>query len=208
MGAKKRRRNGGRVNKRRNLNDVRERYSKKSPFANKAVMSAWDFSKTVNQNYESIGLLGGNLNDLPRRDDNLTDKGKPAPLGNDSVVPKQPIQFVSGIMASSMPSLRQQLDARASGDSSRGQHHMSVLEKAYIAPLVEKYGMGNWYPMSKDMKLNYKQLTREKLRRKCERYGSLLEQEEIDRLEAEEEEEEEDEEDEEEEEEDSSEEEQ
>jgi len=191
MGSKKRRRNGGRVNKRRNLNDVREKYSKKSPFGSKVMLKAWDFGKTVNQNYEQIGLLGGNLNDLPRRDDNLTDKGKPAPLGPDSILPKKPIQFIDGFLAKDLPSLRQQLDARASGESSRGANHMTELQIAYIEPLVTKYGT-DYNKMWRDPK-NYKQETRDKLRRRCERYLSLKEQEEIDRREAEEEEEEEEE---------------
>jgi hypothetical protein len=176
MGSKKRRRNGGRVNKRRSINDVRERYSKKSPFSSKVMLKAWDFSKTVNQNYENIGLLGGNLNDLPRRDDHLTDKGKPAPLGPDSILPKKPIQFISGVMASNMPSLKQQLDARSFGQSSRGKYHMTELEIAYIEPLIEKYGIGNWFQMSKDMTLNYKQETRDKLKRRCLRYEQLRKQ--------------------------------
>ena len=117
MGAKKRRRNGGRVNKRKNLNDNRERYRKDVPFGNGAVKKMWDYTKTVNQNYEKMGLLGGNLNVLPRRVPK-TDGSRPTPppLGPESInKPDKKIVFVSGVDAANMPSLKEQLDARACG---------------------------------------------------------------------------------------------
>jgi hypothetical protein len=176
MGKKSRRRNGGRVNKRKNLNDNRERYHKSTPFANLAVKKGWDRNLTVKQNYANIGLIGGNLNVLPRRDreqnKTVEDNGKPLPLGPESVLPKTPIEFVTGFDVANMPSLKQQLDARRSGESNRGKSHMSELEVAYIEPLWEKYG-NDWAAMWRDKK-NYNQLTREKLRRRCERYQEWL----------------------------------
>ena len=192
MGAKKRRRNNGRKNKRKNLNDNRERYRKDVPFGNLAMKNMWDYSKTVNQNYETMGLLGGNLNVLPRRVPK-TDGTRPTPppLGPESVKkPTKKIIFVSGVDAANMPSLREQLDARACGESSRGAFHMTIDEIAYLEPLIEKYE-NNWNGMFKDNKKNYKQMTREKLQRRCERLCKLREQELIMELEEEEEEEEE-----------------
>jgi hypothetical protein len=58
--------------------------------------------------------------------------------------------------------------------------NMSELEVAYIEPLWEKYG-NDWAAMWRDKK-NYNQLTREKLRRRCERYQEwlVIQQEKVD----------------------------
>ena len=34
------------------------------PFASDKIRKAWDFSKTVNQNYRACGLIGGKMNDM------------------------------------------------------------------------------------------------------------------------------------------------
>ena len=141
--------------------------------------SWWDhtehYSKTVTQNYETMGLLGGNLNVLPRRVPK-TDGTQPTPppLGPESInKPTKKIVFVSGVEARNMPSLREQLDSRACGESSRGAFHMTIDEIAYLEPLIEKYEE-NWNGMFKDNKLNYKQMTREKLSRRCVRNCSFV----------------------------------
>ena len=50
---------------------------------------------------------------------------------------------------------------------------MTEDEIAYIKPLVEKYG-NDEIKMSRDMKLNYNQLTKNVLRRRVQRYKGLL----------------------------------
>ena len=50
---------------------------------------------------------------------------------------------------------------------------MTEDEIAYIKPLVDKYD-NDEVKMSRDMKLNYKQLTRNVLRRRVQRYKELL----------------------------------
>jgi hypothetical protein len=178
MGAKKRRRNGGRVNKRKNLNDNREKYHNSTPFANDVVRRGWDRNKTVKQNYATLGLLGGNLNQLPRRDrdtnNELPENSAALPLGSDSIVPKKPVEFMSGWQ---LEALREgesmaSIDARPAGASIRGSHYMTELEIAYIEPLFAKYG-DNYQKMWKDSQ-NYKQETRLKLQRRCERYVEYL----------------------------------
>ena len=73
--------------------------------------------------------------------------------------------------ASSVASLKEQLDARK--HSHRGANFMSVLECAYVRPLVEKHG-SKVFDMVRDSKLNYNQWTKSKLERRCERYAKWV----------------------------------
>ena len=173
---KRARRNGGRnTNKRRSVNDVRERYRKTVPFASDQVRKAWDFSKTVNQNYRACGLIGGKMNNMRYAHERRTPTegalsglvDKSTLMQKDEVARKN-IEWKD---ASSVASLKEQLDARK--HSHRGANFMSVLECAYIRPLVAKHGT-KIFDMVRDLKLNYNQWTKSKLERRCERYAKFI----------------------------------
>ena len=173
---KRARRNGGRTtNKRRSVNDVRERYRKTVPFASDKVRKAWDFSKTVNQNYRACGLIGGKMNDMRYAHERRTPtEGAMSGLVDKSTLMKKDElarKTIEWKDASSVASLKEQLDARK--PSHRGANFMSVLECAYIQPLVEKHST-RYNIMARDLKLNYNQWTRSKLERRCERYAKWV----------------------------------
>eukprot|EP00945_MAST-04E_sp_MAST-4E-sp1_P002129 g2129.t1 len=83
---------------------------------------------------------------------------------------KKPIDFMN---IADIVDLSQQISAGRPNQSKRGKHHMTEDEISYIKPLVEKYDSDE-VKMSRDLKLNYKQLTRNVLRRRAQRYKELL----------------------------------
>ena len=206
MGKKRGRRNAGRVCKRRSVNDVQRRYRKRG-FGARQVQDAWDYDRTVRQNFARIGLVGPGLNDLRYAAERTGGAQAGALAGlvasqqelrarDKAARDAKPVEFVD---AKAIPSLREQLDARH-GVSARGANHMTELERAYLRPLIAKYGL-QYRQMERDLKLNYNQLTRVRLERRCKRFVLLQKQEEAaravedneyERLMAEEEEDEED----------------
>lgn len=157
------RRRGGTKVSRKVRNDWKQKY-RKTTFGHEAVRQAWDPSKTMKQNYESMGLVS-NPNYLKHAHER-TEPTENTDAGLKATGPAtNPVTFMD---ASTVPSLRDQLSANLPGESHRGEHFMTELEIVYLEPLIRRHG-DNYRKMARDLKLNFKQHSAKKLQRRCER---------------------------------------
>ena len=117
-------------------------------FRNGTMKEAWDHSKTLQENYTRLGLVGRlDLNNAAPGQ-KLEDKERKT---DDS----------THIFAHVKP--------EASGvHRLRRRFHVSKGEADYLRPLIKKYG-DDYTKMFRDIKMNYKQYTRNHLRRRCTR---------------------------------------
>jgi|TARA_B110000003_G_C16612768_1_gene520115 hypothetical protein len=139
--------------------DVQRKFFK-SNIASAVVRKAWDNRKTARENMANIGAMMDS-NEIQ----SINSKADDSATGE-----KKPIDFMN---IADIVDLSQQISAGRPNQSKRGKHHMTEDEISYIKPLVEKYDSDE-VKMSRDLKLNYKQLTRNVLRRRAQRYKELL----------------------------------
>ena len=126
---------------------------RKTEFGSREVRSRWDYTKTKKQNYEVLGLAG----EVNSR------HGWKVPSG---VVP---VEFQSVL---DDQGLHQNLQAAPPNASRKGLHNMTEDERQYLQRLVKKYG-DDHARMARDLSLNYKQHSKERLKRRCERLHKL-----------------------------------
>ena len=140
--------------------DVQRKFFKAN-ISHTVVRKAWDNRKTARENMKNIGAMmdPNEIQSVSNTTENSTSSGE-----------KKPIDFMN---IADIVDLSQQISAGRPNQSKRGKHHMTEDEIAYIKPLVDKYD-NDEVKMSRDMKLNYKQLTRNVLRRRAQRYKELL----------------------------------
>eukprot|EP00943_MAST-04B_sp_MAST-4B-sp1_P003873 g3873.t1 len=136
--------------------DIHKKFFKPN-FVKKEIAQHWDNSLTEVANLEKIGVLS-NSNDIQKKS-NLSSGSS----GGDGK--KKPIDYMK---VADIVDLNQKLNASRPNQSKRGMT-MTADEKAYFEPLYLKYG-DKLMKMVRDHKLNYKQLTKNKLARRLKRY--------------------------------------
>lgn len=133
--------------------DIHRKFFKPN-FVKKEIAEHWDNSLTETANLEKIGVLS-DPNDIQKKSKRST--------SSDGA--KKPIEYMK---VADIVDLNQKLSASRPNQSKRGMV-MTEDEKAYFEPLYLKYG-DKLMKMVRDHKLNYKQLTKNKLARRLKRY--------------------------------------
>jgi len=139
--------------KQRAPRDIHKKFFKPN-FVKKEIAEHWDNTLTEKANLEKIGVLS-NANDVQK-------KSKRGGGGDEK---KKPIEYMK---VADIVDLNQKLNASRPNQSKRGMT-MTADEEAYFEPLYLKYG-DKLMKMVRDHKLNYKQLTKNKLARRLKRY--------------------------------------
>ncbi|KAL0584468.1 hypothetical protein ABG067_005647 [Albugo candida] len=143
--------------RRRNNVKVKRRLKPQRKYKNKFVgdqniQKLWDHKKTVNQNYEKIGLL----------------------LNSNACKDLREAFSSSNGDASAEDTLYQVPDSDFLNERNpkRQKNHMSAEEIQYLRPLIAKH-KENYKAMALDVKVNCYQWTENKLRRRCGRLALL-----------------------------------
>ena len=136
--------------------DVHKKFYKPT-FHKKEIQELWDNSLTQNENLKRIGVLSDS-NDVQKKTEEDQDAKKE---------PK-PIEYMK---VADIVDLNQKLSASRPNQSKYGLK-MTEDEQAYFEALYTKHG-DNVVKMARDMKLNYKQLTKNVLARRLKRYKTI-----------------------------------
>ena len=143
------------VRARKNLKSRRKKVSRRvrkplkptlKTMRTESIRDAWDSSKTLEQNYSSLKLVG-------RRDLNRAAPGK-------RIEDAETISSTSGHIFEEVTKIESRRIRR--------KHHVSKGEADYLRRLIAKYD-DDYTAMFRDIKLNYKQYTKNHLRRRCTR---------------------------------------
>jgi hypothetical protein len=110
-----------------------------------SIRDAWDSSKTMDQNYSKLKLIG-------RGDLNRIAPGK-------RIEDREETETKGHIF---------EAETKRECRKLRRKHHVSKGEADYLRRLIKKYD-DDYTAMFRDIKLNYKQYTKNHLRRRCTR---------------------------------------